>query len=182
MTWRYGAFELDPTVPAEGVDAAEYLAHKYDASVVESVNERLLAIAAGEGVPMADPPVGGVRPNTFSAHRLLAAALAEGGEAVQQALADGLFRACWAEGRDTGDAEVLVELAEEAGLGADRAREILVGNDYAEAVRAEERAAHEAGITAVPTFVLDGRLAVSGAQPPAVLAAAVRRALELAAG
>ncbi len=182
MTWRYGAFELDPSVPAEGVDAAEYLARKYDATVVDSINERLRAIADSEGLPMAGSPVSGVRPNTFNAHRLLTAALAEGGEAVQQALADGLFRACWAQGRDTGDVEVLVELAGEAGLGADRAREILVGNDYAEAVRAEERAAREAGITAVPTFVLDGRLAVSGAQPSAVLAAAVRRAAELAAG
>ena len=167
-------------MPAGGVDAAEYLARKYDVAVVRSVNERLLAIAAAEGLPMADPPVGGVRPNTFAAHRLLAAALAEGGEAVQQALADGLFRACWAESRDTGDGEVLAELAAEAGLGAARAREILAGDAYAEAVRLEERAAREAGITAVPTFVLDGRLAVCGAQPPAVLAQAVRRAVELA--
>lgn len=169
-------------MPAGGVDAAEYLRRKYDTVAVQAIGERLRAVAVAEGLPMADPPVGGIRPNTFAAHRLLTAAWLEHGAAVQQALADGLFRACWAEARDTGDHGVLAELAEEAGLGGARAREILSGDAYAEAVRAEERAAHEAGVTAVPTFVLDGRLAVSGAQPPAVLAEAVRRVAEPAAG
>lgn len=158
------------------MDAAEYLRRKYDVAAVRSINERLRAVAAGEGVPMADPPVGGVRPNTFDAHRLLTAALDEYGEAAQQALADGLFRACWAEARDTGDPGVLEELGEEAGMDAGRVRAILAGDAYAADVRAEERAAHEAGITAVPTFVLDGRLVVAGAQPPEVLAQAVRHA------
>jgi predicted DsbA family dithiol-disulfide isomerase len=165
-------------VPAGGVDAAEYLRRKYDAGAVQAIGARLQAVAAAEGLPMADPPVGGIRPNTFAAHRLLTATRHEHGDAAQQALADGLFRACWVEGRDTGDHDVLAELVEDAGLGGARAREILGGDAYAEAVRAEERAAREAGITAVPTFVLDGRLAVSGAQPPAVLADAVRRVLE----
>jgi predicted DsbA family dithiol-disulfide isomerase len=180
VSWRYGAFELDPSVPAGGVDAAAYLSAKYDLASVRAMNERLRAIAAGEGLPMADLSERRMRPNTFDAHRLQAAALSEDGEAAQQSLADGLFRACWAEGRDTGDHEVLAELGVAAGLEGGRVHEILAGDAYGQAVRTEERAAHEAGITAVPTFVLDGRLAVSGAQSPDVLAGAVRRARELA--
>jgi predicted DsbA family dithiol-disulfide isomerase len=164
------------------VDAEAYLRDKYDVGVVKSINERLQAVAAGEGLPMADPPVGGVRPNTLDAHRLLTAALAEAGEVAQQQLADNLFRACWAEARDTGDHEVLAELATEAGMDGARVREILAGDAYAEAVRAEEQAAHRAGIAAVPTFVFDGRLAVSGAQSPEVLVSAVRRAAGQAEG
>ncbi len=179
VVWRYGAFELDPTVPAGGVDAVDYLRRKYDAEVVKSIGERLAAVAAAEGLPMAEPPVGGVRPNTFNAHRLLTAALDEGGEAVQQTLADALFRACWAEARDTGDVGVLEEIGVAAGMDAALVREVLAGDAYAQAVRAEEREAREAGITAVPTFVLDGRLAVSGAQTADVLAQAVRRAAQL---
>ena len=182
VAWRYGAFELDPAVPSGGVDAAEYLRRKYDVGTVQAIGERLRAVAAAEGLPMADPPIGGVRPNTFAAHRLLTAALSEVGEAVQQTLADGLFRACWAEARDTGDHDVLLELGVEAGMDAERVRGILAGEAYAEVVRAEERAARDAGITAVPTFVLDGRLAVSGAQTPDVLAHAVRRAAHLGRG
>lgn len=179
VTWRFGAFELDPTVPPGGVDARAYLEAKYDAAMVRQIHERLAAVAAGEGLPMADLSATRVRPNTFDAHRLLTAALAEvePGPEAQQALADALLCACWADGRDTGDHEVLAELAVGAGLDVARVREILAGDAYAAEVRAEERLARETGITAVPTFVLDGRLAVSGAQPPGVLAGAVRRTL-----
>ena len=177
MTWRFAAFELDPTVPPGGVDANEYLAAKYDDAMVKDISARLAAVAASEALPMTDLAGARRRPNTFDAHRLQAAALDIGGPEMQQALADGLLRACWAEGRDTGDREVLAELAAAAGLDKARAREILAGDAYAAEVRAEERLARDSGITAVPTFVVDGRFAVSGAQPPAVLAGAVRRAL-----
>jgi predicted DsbA family dithiol-disulfide isomerase len=177
VTWRYAAFELDPTVPPGGVDANEYLAAKYDAAMVKDISARLAAVAAAEGLPMTDLSGARRRPNTFDAHRLLTAALEIGGPAAQQALADALLGACWADGRDTGDHEVLAELAAAAGLDEARARGILAGDAYAAEVRAEERLARESGITAVPTFVVDRRLAVSGAQSPAVLAGAVRRAL-----
>ena len=177
VTWRFAAFELDPTVPPGGVDANEYLAAKYDVAMVKEISVRLAAVAAAEGLPMTDLSGARMRPNTFDAHRLLTAALDAGGPQAQQARSSASASACWAEGRDTGDREVLAELAAGAGMDEARAREILAGDAYAAEVRAEERLARDSGITAVPTFVIDGRFAVSGAQPPAVLASAVRRAL-----
>ena len=176
VEWRYGAFELDPTIPAEGVDAVAYLEAKYDAATVAEIHARLASVAAAEGLPLRDMGAQAMRPNTFAAHRLLTAAL-EFGPSVQQALADGLFRAYWAEGRDVGDREVLADVAEAAGLPAARALEVLAGDGLVAEVRAEERRAQESGIHAVPTFVIDGRFAVSGAQPQDVLARAVRHAL-----
>lgn len=175
VTWRYGAFELDPTIPAEGVDARAYLVAKYDAATVAEIYVRLAAVAAAEGLPLRDLAAKGVRPNTFAAHRLLTAAL-EDGVAVQQSVADGLFRAYWVDGADIGDHDVLAGIARAAGMKEERAREALVGEAFATAARDEERAALEAGIHAVPTFVIDGRFALSGAQPPAALARAVRSA------
>lgn len=175
LTWRYGAFELDPTVPAEGVDAIEYLEAKYDAATVAGMYERLKTVMDADGLAF-DPGAARKRPNTFAAHRLLTAALEDGPER-QQVLADELFRAHWAEGRDVGDAAVLAGLAAAAGFGAERAARALADEAYDLAVRDEERAAQQAGIHAVPTFVFGGRVAVSGAHPPAVLVAAARRAL-----
>ena len=56
------------------------------------------------------------------------------------------------------------------------AEAVMDGDDYAAEVRAEERLATDLGIHAVPTFVIAGRLMVSGAQSPQVLADAVRQA------
>ncbi len=174
--WRYAAFELDPSIPAEGVDARAYLEAKYDTTTVAAIHERLAAIAAAEGVPL-DPEASRTRSNTFAAHRVLTAALEQAGPATQQALAEGLFHAYWADARDIGDPDVLEELAGEAGLGPGVVRRALEDEVYARAVREEERLAQQNGIHAVPTFILDDRFSVSGAQPAEVLAGAVRRVL-----
>jgi predicted DsbA family dithiol-disulfide isomerase len=179
VAWRYGAFELDPTIPAEGVDAGAYLAAKYDAATVKSISAHLTAVAAAEGLPLADMEEPRLRPNTFDAQRLLSAAVSEG-PVVQQALGDELFRAYWARGRDIGDREVLADAAAAAGFAREHAAELLASGAFAETVREEERRAHATGIRAVPTFVFDGRFAVSGAQPPEALAHAVREALTFA--
>jgi predicted DsbA family dithiol-disulfide isomerase len=181
VTWRYGAFELDPTIPPWGVDAREYLEAKYDAAAVAEIHRRLAAVAAAEGLPLRDLARQGLRPNTFAAHRLLTAALPVG-VAVQRDVADRLFRAYWVDGADVGDHDVLMEIARVAGMDEGAARAALVSSVSARAVREQEADARDAGIHAVPTFVIDGRFAVSGAQPPQVLAQVVRQALAGATG
>jgi predicted DsbA family dithiol-disulfide isomerase len=176
FTWRYAAFELDPTVPPEGVDRDAYMAGRYDPGTLRAMGERLAQIAHREGLQMADPASLTVRPNTFAAHRLMTAALVAG-EHVQQALGDALFAACWSRGEDVGDRNVLVTAAEAAGMDRAAAAEVLAGDAFAAEVRAEEQEAARLGIRAVPTFVFGGRSALSGAQDPAVLAEAARSAM-----
>jgi predicted DsbA family dithiol-disulfide isomerase len=176
VSWRYGAFELDPNVPPEGVDAHEYLKGKYPPDLIEEMHGRLAHLAHDEGLAMRDLGAPSVRPSTFNAHRLLTAALGEG-VAGQQALGDELFSAFWARGENVGARDVLARAAEAAGMPAEQAATVLGGDDFAAAVRAEERLAAELGIRAVPSFVIADRFLVSGAQPPEALAAALRRAL-----
>ena len=176
LAWRYGAFELDPNVPPEGVERNAYLSGRYDPATVQAMGDRLAQIAAREGLQMADPATLTVRPNTFAAHRLMAAAL-EAGVTAQQALGDALFAAYWGRGEDVGDRSVLTAAAQEAGMDAGVTAELLDGDAFATDVRAQEREAARLGIHAVPTFVFDGRLSLSGAQNPAVLAQAARQAL-----
>jgi predicted DsbA family dithiol-disulfide isomerase len=176
FTWRYAAFELDPNVPPEGIDRDAYMAGRYDPAAVKAMGERLVQIARREGLQMADPAAPTVRPNTFAAHRLMASAL-EAGVHVQQALGDGLFAAYWGRGEDVGDHGVLAAAAAAAGMDGAAAAGLLAGDAFAGDVRAEERKAARLGIRAVPTFVFDGRSAISGAQDPAVLAQAARAAM-----
>jgi len=178
VRWRYAAFELDSSIPPQGVDPRASLEAKYGPGAAEVLGGRLAEVAEAEGLPMVALAEIKVRPNTLAAHRLLTAAL-EDGEARQQALADALFAAYWARGEDIGDAEVLGAVSETAGLSRSWAAANLAGDAQVAEVRAEERRAAERGIRAVPTFVFGERTALSGAQPPEALAEAVRRALAM---
>ncbi len=172
VSWRYAAFELDPNVPHEGVEARVYMQGKYPPAMVAEMQERLAQIARQEGLPFGAQAV---RPNTFAAHRLLGAALHDGA-ALQQALADELFAAHWSRGENIGLSGVLAAAAAAVGMPASAVDAVLNGHDQAAEVRAEERLATVLGIHAVPTFVIADRLMVSGAQSPQVLADAVRQA------
>ena len=93
----------------------------------------------------------------------------------QAALKERLLAAYFVEGRNVGDPDVLVEIAAAAGLDADEARTFLAG-DGGQAEVAEALAfASEAGITAVPTYVIDGRWSIPGAQDPAVFVQVLQR-------
>lgn len=157
------AFELDPTVPPGGTDLAGYLGRRFGGGGrLGAIRERLGR--AGRDLGIEFRWEGMRRVNTFDAHRLGAWALDTAGPAVQGALHQRLFRAYFTDGLDTADHAVLGRLAADAGLDADLAGEVLATGAYAGTVRAEEREAAERDIHAVPTFVIEGRWAVPGAQ------------------
>ena len=172
VVWR--SFELDPTAPAvREVDGADRLAAKYGMTRQQAVEtqDRLAQTAAAEGLAFRfDVSKSG---NTFNAHRLLHLA-GEGG--VQDELKERLMRAYFSEAEPIGDAETLVRLAADVGISSAQARAVLSGEDYAEAVRAEEQEATELGINGVPFFVIDRRYGVSGAQSPDILLQALEQA------
>src|SRR5690606_950077 len=109
--------------------------------------------------------------NTFDAHRLLHWAALEG---RQRELKHALLRAYFTEGRNVGDHATLLEIATGVGLPADRGREILAGDAYADEVRRDEQYFLQAGIHAVPAIILERRHLVSGGQPPEVFEQALR--------
>ena len=83
------------------------------------------------------------------------------------------MHAYWSEGKDLGDAEVLRDLAAEAGLDRDETAEVIADRRYADRIVASTQDANRLGINAIPAFVLDRRLLVLGAQPEEVFEQAV---------
>jgi predicted DsbA family dithiol-disulfide isomerase len=158
---------------------------KYGPGAIDGMQQHLGRAAAEQGLPLARLHEIGRRPNTFLGHRLMARALQEGedeaGEParreLQQRLGLGLLSAYWARGEDVGDRAVLERAAEAARMPAPRVAAALDDDRWATAARLEEQRAASLGIHAVPTFMFGQRFAVSGAQPPQVLADAARRAL-----
>jgi predicted DsbA family dithiol-disulfide isomerase len=174
VVWR--SFELDPAAPpaVEG-SSAERLARKYGMSVerAQESQRRLEDVAAGDGLALRFDRVRSG--NTFDAHRLIHLAQEHG---LGSAMKERLMRAYFSEGALMSDRDTLAHLGVEVGLDEAEVVATLAGERYADAVRADERAAAALGINGVPTFVIDRALGVSGAQPPEELLAFLRQGWE----
>ena len=170
---RWHPYELNPDLPAEGVDRREYLERKFGGPArAAQIYERVQRAGTQAGLAFDFERIER-QPNTRAAHRLIAWAQGRGDA---DPLVERLFRAYFIDGRFVGANEVLAEIAHESGLDADAAYAFLasdVGN--AEIAEAEERAA-SLGISGVPFFIVDGRYGLSGAQPAEAIVEALRRA------
>jgi predicted DsbA family dithiol-disulfide isomerase len=134
---------------------------------------QVTSIGAAEGLTFRFDRVAS-SPNTVDAHRLILIAAAAGRE---WAMAEALFRAYFAEGANLNDHEQLVDIAVRAGLRAGEVREHLASDDGKAEVVRSQLSAGRLGIQGVPFYVVDGRLGVSGAQPPELFARVLEQAL-----
>ncbi len=158
----YRSYQLDPEAPAEAVPMMEYLRRRFG-DRVDGMLERVSENARVEGIEMAWDRALSV--NTLTAHRLLRLAEREYGPAVQRALVEKLFEAHFSEGGDVADHDLLTSLAESVGMDGERVRSYLASGEGEAETRSEIDDARRLGITAVPTFVFEGKWAVQGAQP-----------------
>lgn len=161
ITWR--AFQLDPGAPEVSVPAVSRYAAKFGGEeAAAKILHRMHAVGEGEGLDLniADA----VHGNTRRAHRVLELAHRLGGSELQDALAERLFRAYFTESRDIADEASLVELAAEAGLDRSRVQELFATGEGETAVDQDLRRADLLGVTGVPFFIFDGKVAVPGAQ------------------
>jgi predicted DsbA family dithiol-disulfide isomerase len=168
---RWRPFQLNPDMPVEGVERAQYRAQKFGS--LERSRELDAQVAdAGRAAGLGFRHDLMLRtPNTIAAHRVIRAA--EEAD-VQDAVVAALFRAYFQDGRDIGDAATLDEIAAGAGLPGMEA--MLAGDEHREAVLAEDMAARRGGISGVPSFLMDRHLLFSGAMPGPRMAEAFRQA------
>ena len=171
---RWHSFELDPRAPRvrEG-DRLGHLSAKYGISreQAQAMERTITEAAESLGLELRlDRARGG---NTFDAHRLLHLA---GTHGLDAAVKERFLRAYFTDGEPIGDTDVLRRVAVDAGLPPVEVDEVLAGDRYADAVRADEAQAHAYGATGVPFFVIDETYGISGAQSPEVFINVLERA------
>jgi predicted DsbA family dithiol-disulfide isomerase len=166
LTLRWCAFQLNPDMPAQGMDRQLYLQLKFgNASSAARIYRDIKAVGEEEDLPFAFDTIERT-PNTIQSHRLIRFA---GPRGCQGAVVEGLFGAYFLAGEDIGTPEVLLRVAEEAGLDRAEARAFLESDLEEEAVLREDREARRAGLQGVPTFIVNRKFALSGAHLPEVL-------------
>ena len=159
---HFQPFELNPGLPAQGVDFATHMAGKYDLKAIAQSQEALAARGAALGFHFDFEKRGRIY-NTFDAHRLLHWADTEG---RQFELKLALLQAYFTDGRDISDHAILVEVAASVGLDGARAREVLQSGALTTEVREREQYYTSRGIHAVPSVIFNSRHLVQGGQPP----------------
>ena len=172
---HFQPFELNPQMQAGGEDVIEHLTRKYGMSAEqarsnsEAIRQRGEALGFTFNMDRRRRMV-----NTFDAHRLLHWA---GNEDLdkQRALKHALLRAYFTDGQDVSSADVLATVAGTVGLDEARARAILGSDEYADAVRAQQRFYQEHGISAVPSVVFNDRHLIQGGQPVDTFEQALRQ-------
>ena len=170
---RWRPYQLNPTLPKEGVDRRAYRTRKFGSwEYSQQLDTRLVAAGRAEDLNFNFDKIART-PNTLDAHRLIRLA---GQAGVQDAVVEALFRAYFTDGVDVGRRENLIEVATSAGLPAADAERMLASDGDVAEVLAEERRHKAMGIEGVPTFVVGGTVAVSGAADPGVMAAAFLQA------
>jgi predicted DsbA family dithiol-disulfide isomerase len=187
VTWR--PFELNPDIPAEGVDRAAFLASRIgSAERVAEIQTELERQGGASGIEFRFDLIQRM-PNTRRSHLLIAHAARRGRQTaahgdrlgLQAAVKDRVMRAYFEEGCDIGDIEELVRLGVEAGLTERETRSALILREGQDGVIAAERHAAVLGITGVPTFIFDGQYTISGAQDVGALARVFDQVADFAA-
>ncbi len=158
---RWHPFQLNPTMPREGMDRRAYLEAKFGAEPAARFYAQIAEAARAAGLEVDFERIGRT-PSTLDAHRLIHWAGLEG---CQSAVVDRLFRAYFAEGRDIGRTEELVAIAGEVGMDREMVRRLLASDADVEEIRFRDAWAREKGVDGVPTFIIADRYVARGAQP-----------------
>lgn len=160
---QWHPFQLDASIPPEGVDQKEYMARRFGSDA----NERL--IAARNAIADAGLELGisfrfdlaTRRPNTLDSHRLIRWA---GTAGCQDAIVESLFRRFFTQGEDIGSHDVLLAAAQEGGMDLDIVRGLLNSDADKELILQEDMQARGMGIQSVPSFIINSKWLLVGAQ------------------
>jgi predicted DsbA family dithiol-disulfide isomerase len=170
-------FQLNPDMPADGMDRREYLEWKFSGREnAVAVYSRIEQAADAAGLKLDFGKIDRT-PNTLDAHRLIHWAGLEG---VQTAAVSRLFKAYFEEGEDIGDRDVLQSIAAGLGLDTEMTARLFESDADREDIAARDAHARARGVSGVPTFVIGARHVLPGAQPVETWQKVIEELLEAA--
>lgn len=180
VDYSFRPFQLDPTAPTDSpTPAKDAYAKKFGGPErATEILDHVTSVAAQDNITFNMDIA--VRANTFHAHRLLSYALKQHGAAMQIPLKERIMDAYFTDGKNIGDIDVLADCAESAGIDRKEAHTFLSSDEFVAEVRSEIAEAAEYGVTAVPTFIINGQWSVPGAQDVEMFERIIERILEKA--
>jgi predicted DsbA family dithiol-disulfide isomerase len=174
VTVRWLPFQLNPTMPKEGINRREYRTKKFGSWERSlELDAQVAAAGAAEGIHFAFDRIERT-PNTLDAHRLIWLA---DKESVQDAVVEALFRAYFTDGRDISNRQALIDVVAQAGLDRNRAEAVLNGDEGMEAIKEAEGLSQRHHVDGVPFFIVNGKITLGGAQQPDAFVAAFAQVL-----
>jgi predicted DsbA family dithiol-disulfide isomerase len=160
---RWLPFQLNPTMPKEGISRKEYRTRKFGSWERSlELDAKMIAVGEAEGVHFSLDKIERT-PNTLDSHRLIWLAEMHG---VQDAVVEALFRAYFTEGRDISNRQALIDVVGDAGLDRHKAEGVLNSNEGMEAIKEADEKARRFQVDGVPFFIVNGKITLGGAQPP----------------
>ena len=171
---RWLPFQLNPAMPKEGISRREYRIKKFGSwERSQELDAQVVAAGKGEGIQFAFDRIKRT-PNTLDAHRLIWLADQDG---CQDAVVEALFRAYFTEGRDISNRQTLIDVVADVGLDRHRAEALLNTDNGLEVIEEANELSRRCRVEGVPFFFVNGRVTLSGAQPPDAFLAAFTQAL-----
>ncbi|WP_421385521.1 DsbA family oxidoreductase [Bacillus salacetis] len=171
----YRCFELDPTAERDiNENIYEKLAKKYGMSIdqAKANTQNMVNMAKEVGLDYQMDTM--ILTNTFDAHRLVMFAKTKG---LMKEMTERILKAFFTESKHIGDHETLTELAVETGLDREAVQQMLASDEMADAVRADEQAAQQIGVSGVPFYLINQKYALTGAQPTEVFVQALKKVI-----
>jgi predicted DsbA family dithiol-disulfide isomerase len=171
LEWH--AFELNPDAAADGEPILQALSRKYGRSpeAMKAAQDDMMSIAKDLGLNFERMQERLTR-NTFDCHRLVKWAAEQG---RQTEMKKAFFDAYFGHAANISDPVVLIGCVKAIGLDGDEAGRILQSDAYADEVRQDEARYQGAGVPSVPTFIINDRYLIAGAQDPETLVQAFRQ-------
>lgn len=159
ISWH--AFYLEPHASFESVPVRQHVARKLGSlDRVDAIHERLAQTGAEEGLNFT---FNGSVGNTRDSHRLVQLGRLKS-NMMENKVVNEIMRMFFEDGGDITSINDLVKAAEKAGLDPNEAKQWLLSDNGQREVEEEVNEGARLGIKSVPTFIMNGKYQVEGAQ------------------